>query len=335
MVLASKKNHTVWAIVGCLLVGGAAGFAAGHYLKSAPVSNTQSIRENTDQYKFIHPLLAVSRTDMSTPSPQYTKLAGSVNAFIAKQKASAAVSSASVYFVNYGKSGSFAINQNEAYDPASMLKVVIMVAYLKESDTDPAILDGYLTFTPNIEKSLESVPFQDPSALAVGQMYSVESLIERMIIDSDNGAMNILLANIDDAYLSQVYVNLGLEGPEANSEYKISANDYSLFFRVLYNGTYLSNANSEKALSILSKSTFADGLVAGLPSEAIAAHKFGEHVNGTGDHITSVELHDCGIIYTNGGPYLLCVMTKGASLDSLKQTISGISKLVYQAASAS
>lgn len=34
-----------------------------------------------------------------------------------------------------------------------------------------------------------------------------------MIVDSDNEAMNVLLANIDDNYLSQVYKDLGLTEP--------------------------------------------------------------------------------------------------------------------------
>lgn len=326
-----KRTGTFMGLA--LFASMAGGFVLGYVTKPAPVTATQAIREHTDQYKFIHPLLAVNRADIDTPSPQYVSLAKQVNRFVSDETTKGDIMSASVYLVNYGQSGSFAINQKIPYAPASMLKVVIMVAYLKKSDTDSAILGSRLTYTSNIQKSLESIPFEEPSLLDVGATYTVEDLIERMIVESDNGAMNVLLANIDGEYLDHVYTELGLEGPRDGEIYTISASDYSLFFRVLYNGTYLSNMNSEKALSILSRATFKNGLVAGLPEGTTVAHKFGQRVSGEGDHIDFLELHDCGIVYNPGGPYLLCVMTKGKDLSQLQKTISTISKMVYDVVS--
>jgi beta-lactamase class A len=187
-----------------------------------------------------------------------------------------------------------------------------------------------LTYLPSIAQNLDSIPFEDPTKLTVGQTYVVNDLINKMIIESDNGAMNLLLSHIDNSYLSEIYTEIGLKAPAPGAPYTISPADFSLFFRILYNGTYLSDASSEKALSILSQATFENGLLAGLPAGTTVAHKFGERIIGSGDQITSVELHDCGIIYANQGPYLLCVMTRGKSLNSLANTISNISKMVYQ-----
>ena len=326
----AKQSKPVFLAGALLAVGLIAGFASGYFLRpKSPANATVAIRENTAQYKFIDPLLAVSRSDMSTPSPQAAPLAKSVNAFIASQTQNGTLIGASVYFASYGKNGSFAINQNAPYDPASMLKVVIMVAYLKESETDSALLNQQLTYNAAIQEVAESIPFQDPTHLAVGATYSIAELINKMIIDSDNGAMDLLLNHMDSGYLNQIYSDLGLQTPQTAATYTISANDYSLFFRVLYNATYLDAANSEKALSILSQATFANGLVAGLPAGTVVAHKFGERINGSGDRIDSVELHDCGIVYYSHNPYILCVMTKGKDLKTLSSTISGISKIVY------
>ena len=71
---------------------------------------------------------------------------------------------------------------------------------------------------------------------------------------------------------------------------------------------------SEKALGLLQKSEFHKGLVAGVPSGTIVAHKFGERDGLT---IGEKQLHDCGIIYYPGNPYLLCVMTRGDNFDEL------------------
>lgn len=307
------------------------GFFIGEKTAPKNVTSNQSLRESNDEYKFIHPLLAVARQDINENSPSLSQLGKDVQNYISDEKSSGLLSNASVYFIDYKKNGqAFAINENDKYAPASMLKVVIMIGYLKESDSDNKIFSNSYVYNSTLANSLQDVPFENPSSLKVGQSYTVKELINKMIIDSDNGAMSLLLYNIDDSYLSEVYKNLGMSGPVDNSsDYTISAKDYSLFFRVLYNSTYLSRESSEFALSLLSKTTFIDGLVAGVPDGTTVSHKFGEHPNGNIDNITSIELHDCGYVYAKDSPYLLCVMTKSKTLDESKKVISNISKIVY------
>ncbi|MDR3519275.1 MAG: class A beta-lactamase-related serine hydrolase [Candidatus Pacebacteria bacterium] len=325
-----SSQKYIWLIVGFLFLGGLLGFGIGYCLKpKTEIVSTTSLREDTNQYKFIDPLLLVNRSDDNIPTPGYVALQKSIESYIVSQKKANVVTDTSVYFINYKKGGLFTIDPDNQYDPASMLKVVIMIGYLKESDTDPSILNQELTYFPSIAQNLESIPFEDPSKLVVGQTYLVSDLINQMIVNSDNGAMNLLLSHIDNSYLSEIYTEIGLKAPAPGAPYTISPADFSLFFRILYNGTYLSDASSEKALSILSQATFSDGLLAGLPAGTVVAHKFGERVIGSGDQITSVELHDCGIVYANQGPYLLCVMTRGKNLNSLAATIATISKMVY------
>ncbi len=332
-IVNMSKNKYAILYSTFLIIGVGLGYLLGYQTKKpVPADATKSIREQGTDYKFIRPLLAVYRQNISIPTPVFAPLAAKINNFIAVQKSSGVLDTASLYFINYGKeTGSFAINEKAPFTPASLLKVVIMVAYLKKSDTDPSILQKELFYNPTIAENLQSIPFESPSTLVVGNSYSVSDLINKMIIDSDNGAMNVLIDNIDTSYLNTVYANLGLKGPTGISPYAISVEDYALFLRILYNGTYLSDLSSEKALSILSKATFNKGIVAGLPAGTIVAHKFGEHVNGTDAKVDSVELHDCGFVYLNSDtqPYLLCIMTRGNTLDGVEKTISGISKLIY------
>jgi hypothetical protein len=42
------------------------------------------------------------------------------------------------------------------------------------------------------------------------------------------------------------------------------------------------------------------------------------------------QLHDCGIVYLPGKPYLLCIMTRGQDFTNLTSTVKEISALVYQ-----
>ena len=101
---------------------------------------------------------------------------------------------------------------------------------------------------------------------------------------------------------------------------------YASFFRILYNGTYLTQRDSEHLLSLLSQSSFTQGLIAGLPTDMVVAHKFGEASLPDGTH----QLHDCGIVYKPNQPYLICVMTKGTNFNTLAGVISHISKTVYK-----
>ncbi|MEI6400321.1 MAG: serine hydrolase [bacterium] len=305
------------------------GFVVGYVVKPSQIVSSKAIRENTNKYTFIHPLLAVNRQD-DTPSPQFNDLYNSVDKLIDQKKKTTSLIDSSVYFISYDKNnGSFAINQDQKYSPASLLKVVIMIAYLKKSETYQNILNQKIVYTATIEQTLEKVPFETPSNLMIGQSYSFSELINRMIVDSDNGAKNILLSHIEDEYLNQVYSDLNLKGPSDNTDYTISVKDYALFLRVLFNATYLSDVNSEKALAILSKATFDKGLSIGVPSGTVIAHKFGEHINGKNDSIDSIELHDCGIVYYPKNPYLVCVMTRGKDIKVLQNTIGEISKTIY------
>jgi len=96
------------------------------------------------------------------------------------------------------------------------------------------------------------------------------------------------------------------------------------FFRVLYNGTYLNNQSSEFALQLLSQSDFNQGIVAGLDRPMVVAHKFGERILGN-----TAQLHEYGIVYLDGQPYLLGVMSSGSNLKDLSEVIATISQRAY------
>ena len=151
-----------------------------------------------------------------------------------------------------------------------------------------------------------------------------------MIIHSDNEALAILYKEIDEEYLRSAFGDLGIEMPnltDANS--MMSVKDYASFFRILYNSSYLSRSMSEKALEILSKVEYKDGIISGVPKNMKVAHKFGERQVKVGTETVN-QLHDCGIVYYEKYPYLLCVMTRGNDVKKLSQSIGEISKVVSE-----
>ena len=104
----------------------------------------------------------------------------------------------------------------------------------------------------------------------------------------------------------------------------MSVTDNASFFRILYNASYLTKDNSQKALDLLSKVDFTDGIRAGVPSSVKVANKFGEREVGN-----IIQLHDCGIVYFKDHPYLLCIMSRGTDFTKLAASIKNISRLVY------
>jgi beta-lactamase class A len=158
-------------------------------------------------------------------------------------------------------------------------------------------------------------------------MYTIEDLIYRMIVYSDNNAFTFLTKIVDPGQLDRVYSNLRLLNPRVvTDDAFLSVQTYESFFRILYNASYLNRDSSQWALDVLSKSEFRAGLVAGVPPEIKISHKFGEK-SDAGEGV--VQLHDCGIVYYPRHPYLLCVMSKGPDFQVLDDVIANISQTVF------
>jgi beta-lactamase class A len=312
------------------VVAGTTYFFTAKYFKKKEgqdFGRVQSIREKDSPYKFINPLLAYDLPE-SKDFGEFIDLNKKLTDLISLEKNQHRVEDVSIYF--RGDQGRWVgINDTGKYYPASLLKVVVMMAYYQQAQQDPGILAKQLQYTSQIQNQVTNSEFNVPSTLKLNQTYKVDDLIRSMIVDSDNGATFVLLNSLDGKSLDEVYSDFGLPGP-SDDNYEISSKDYSLFFRILYNATYLNREYSEKALTLLSQTTYKNGLVAGLPVNTTIAHKFGEHIltddKGTQ---TGIELHDCGLVYGQH-QFLLCVMTRGQNVENLEQTIKDITNLVYK-----
>ena len=148
-----------------------------------------------------------------------------------------------------------------------------------------------------------------------------------MIVDSDNTSSTLLTEHIDKTVLQNIMIDLEITSLDESTSFTISPRLFSRFFSILYNSTYLSRANSEYALELLTKSTFTEGIYSSIPTDITVAHKFGENTFIDSDGIHKAQLHECGLIYRNE-PYLLCVMTEGTSQDTLPNVIQTLTKTV-------
>ncbi len=297
-------------------------------LKEKPNENFQLKRLYPPNGHLVNPLLGFENSEGGDAKLEGIKY--SVAEYIRKRKENGDVSRVSVYIKDLNKGTWVGINEEENFAAASLIKVPLMIAYLKMAEDDPAVLNKQIKY----EKELIAIPqnIAPEKSAQLGNAYTVEQLLRYMIDYSDNMSTTLLLENIDSKLISRVYSDLRLSTPDlSEAEHQMSAKGYSTFFRVLYNTTYLNPELSEKAIKLLSTSDFRDGIVAGVPANVTVAHKFAERkYEGNVFQPEGAQLHDCGIIYYPQRPYVICVMTKGRDLDVLKRVIKGISEIVYE-----
>ena len=273
-------------------------------------------------YSYISPLLECYSE--KSDSPENYKLKQKIKDSIAEHISNKDITEASLYFRDLGNGPWIGINEDEKFTPASLLKVPVMITYYRLAEENPDVLKKEILITSDYED--KATPNIIPEKKAeIGKKYNVQTLIEYMITESDNRATNALISNLPGDSLNKTFTDLGLILPTTKTlDDYMTVKDYSSFFRILYNASYLNKYYSEKSLEILSQSKFTDGLVAGLPFGTKISHKFGERRNGEAD-----QLHDCGIIYKDNKDYLLCVMTRGNNFNNLAKTIKDLSELVY------
>jgi len=277
-------------------------------------------------YEYINPLLECDSESISKDK-NLNKLKDSIDFIIDQQKNIKNISFAAVYYRDLNNGPWFGINEKEYFSPASLIKVPLMIAYYKQAETDPSILSKEIENTRPY--NLDEQNIAPTKFLELNKKYTIDQLINQMIIYSDNIAYQNLLSSIDNSLVYKVYEDLGVdiskakENPSGNI---IRVKDYASFFRILYNSSYLNRTMSEKALKLLSQTTYRNGLAAGIPSNINVSHKFSERrYIETEEH----QLHDCGIIYSPNTPYLICIMTRGNNFNNLEKTISQISKTIY------
>jgi len=305
------------------------GFYGGYIYRPRGKAIASQLRLNGN-YTFINPLLLSDASELKD-SREFTSLKSKAQELLEKHKSSGDATQTSLYFRDLNGGRWFGVGENDIYAPASMLKVPTMIAFYKLAETNPKILSAVVTYKGGADENKDE-SIKPLKAIEPGKSYTIEELIHYMIAYSDNNARLLLHENIDPKYLLEVFTDLGIDIP-ANSDQAdfMSPKKYSYFYRILYNGTYLSRTMSEKALSLLSTPDFPQGLEAGVPTDTVVAQKFGERqlADPKSNEIYEKELHDCGIIYYPKSPYLLCVMTKGPDLSRLSSVIADISRLIY------
>ena len=278
-------------------------------------------------YRYISPLLL---TEISCVSPEMDSLRMKVTQLINEKKKVGTIQQASVYLKTIKDGKWFEVNGNQFYNPGSLMKLAILLTYLREEEKNPGLLEKELLLSskipgPGIDQIRTSAP------LELNKKYTIKKLLEEMIVNSDNDATQLLNLNINRVGFTQVMADLGTRTTDIEDpNFEMTVLEYNRYFRVLYNASYLNRKNSEWALDLLTRANYKNAFMKGIPEGVTAAHKFGERPYENG-----FNFHEAGVVYLKSNPYLLVVMTRGADNTKLPNVVAEISRLCYDEMSGS
>ncbi len=293
----------------------------------APPSTPPGVATRLDGYTFVRPLLECE-TPGTDNRVHLEALRTEFEAIRSRSMADGNVAHVSIYLRDLNSTEHLGIEEGVEFSPASLFKVPIMLMALKEAERDPTLLTTHLVFDLADWKEIPQV-VAPTHELIRGNAYPLRQLLEQMIVESDNHAADVVGAHFGSALFAKMFSDLGIRTDANGGDTLITVEQYASFFRILYNASYLGPQMSELGLSLLSQVKFMRGLVAGVPEGIRVAHKFGERRYLLAGHDTLMQLHDCGVVYYPGRPYLLCVMTRGHDIEHLVPVIRDVSAAAY------
>jgi len=321
---AVKKTFSVLVLLGL-------GFCSGWYADVWYEKHFHPLGKTVHRsgFRFISPLLDVELPEGYNVRNEPIPFKHKVKELVDQQIKSGKVREMSVYYRDLSDGPWFGINEKVVYNPASMMKVPVMVAWLKRAEKDPSVLQLKFTFDKN-SKEVPPQNIRPEQTLKSGVSYTVDELLRFMMYFSDNKAMSLLYYALPMEEFAYVVDNMDVAN-ESNGVYNsITVKSYSGFFRILYNASFLNDEMSEKALQLMSYQSFPEGFAGSVPNGITVASKFGEFSEKEIPDV--IQLHEFGIIYHPGGPYILGVLTKGNNWKKQAEVIRSVSELVYNSA---
>jgi beta-lactamase class A len=222
-------------------------------------------------------------------------------------------------------------NKDRLVPSASLVKIPIMLSCFCAAEEKKINLKStlYLKASEKVEGS--KVLGDKP----VGSVFTLEELIEPMIIQSDNTATNALIDFLGFDTLNVYFKKMGLkntnivrkmmdfEERREGLENYATAEDMAFLLEELYRNNFLNKEISKQCLLLLGQQKINDRIPKNLPKDGT----FIAHKTGLERHVC----HDVGIVYTQKGNFLICVLVKHENklAKPAKKFISDIALLTY------
>ena len=224
-------------------------------------------------------------------------------------------------------------NENKKFEAASLYKIwamgtafeLISEGRLSEDEElvgDRLLLDIALekaspSATPSPEKSEE----EKKKELEERQVkYKVIDAIESMITISDNYAALLISSRSGSANIASFLKEYELKGSNYGRPPETTAFDLSLILEKIYKGDVVDKEYSQRMIDILKSQRLNDRIPKYLPDSVEVAHKTGE-LGGS--------KHDAGIVFTEGGDYIIVVLSETKDPSIASEKIAKFSKSIF------
>lgn len=236
------------------------------------------------------------------------------------------------------------INADEAFHPASTIKVHVMMEVFHQAEQRTLSLDDRIpitnSFTSVADGSrfslLESDDAEETLYARIGESESIRELTRLMIVRSSNLATNILLEKIGARNVNAFIQDLGipgvtfLRGIDDHTARRLGMNNHASArgltqtMKLITEGKVVSGQASEKMIETLLLQEFNESLPALLPGTVGVAHKTGWDAD---------VYHDTGVVYPkHRKPYVLSILTRGFREQQKNEAhtcMATISKMIY------
>lgn len=208
------------------------------------------------------------------------------------------------------KSGrTWTYHPDDLFPSASLIKVPVMIGvFQKIHDGELGLSDVLVMHRHNRMGGSGSLKWSPD-----GSRFTVRELLQHMISESDNTALNMLIERVGMGYLQQEFSKIGLlytgiypdgmslYGGRVAHENYTTAREMAMMFEKIYRGDMIGRTESAVMLEILKyPKAVASRLQKGLPPHWGIAHKTG---------LLRHACHDSAIIFSPDGDYLVTVLT--------------------------
>jgi len=202
----------------------------------------------------------------------------------------------SIYINDLKSQKTYVYNENQQYYAASLFKLPVGVAVLKQIDAKNATFDDKLTYYPRHATFGTGYINQT----TYNTEYSLNDLLRALFKNSDNTAQTMLLEkyNINTKTVREVFPKLGTTDYYHLNE--SSALELGEYLSTIYSGTELSTTSKKYLFDVMHKTDF--------------DKYFATNINGSFSHKIGLWgglIHDCGIITDKD--IVVCVMSTGAT----------------------
>lgn len=234
---------------------------------------------------------------------------------------------------------------DELFHPASTMKVPVMVEVFRRAEAGDWSMDEPVVVDPNFRSFLDDSPYVVDSgkylATRIGQTETMLSLVEQMIVVSDNLATNLLIRRCGPARITGTMRQLGIKDGfvlrgvqdipafEAGLSNRMTPNGLTRLMEAIENGEAAGPASTEEMKRILLDQHFNDMIPRYLPEGVRVGHKTGS-IKG--------HRHDTAIVYAPDGSYFLTIMVAEcdaagedeAGDDPAKKAAAEIARLIHE-----